>query len=143
MTGLVHKFTHEFDAQRVVAEMQVAAFFRGSSTEAAASAPHRAGNKHGQARDSWEWKQQKYLKEDGAVMSGDEIAAAWRRNGLVQRSRGTLLHFTVEAFLNFDSIQGPYSPEFCQWLQVTSTLWGAGRTARSPEWGALWFTPPA
>ena len=44
-------------------------------------------------------------------MSGDEIAAAWRRNGLVQRSRGTLLHFTVEAFLNFDSIQGPYSPE--------------------------------
>ena len=71
-------------------------------------------------------------------MSGDEIAAAWRRNGLVQRSRGTLLHFTVEAFLNFDSIQGPYSPEFCQWLQVTSTPLGEpGRTARSPEWGAL------
>ena len=32
------------------------------------------------------------------------------------RSRGTLLHFHIEAFLNNFVIEGPPSPEFCQFL---------------------------
>ena len=80
------------------------------------------------------------------VMSPDEIREKWERNGLVQRSRGTLLHFQIEAFLNMATIEvraasegnakrgrgpsstshgsgslrskGPPSPEFCQFLQI-------------------------
>ena len=50
------------------------------------------------ARDSKEWKQQESLREDGDVMADEEIIAKWARNGVVQRLRGTLLHFHCEAF---------------------------------------------
>ena len=67
-----------------------------------------------QARPSWEWKQQEHLRPDGTVMSPEEIARKWERNGRVQRNRGTLMHFHCEAFLNGFMIEGPPSPEFCQ-----------------------------
>ena len=69
-------------------------------------------------RESWAWKQQDYLREDGEVMTAAEIKQKWGRNGLVQRSRGTLFHYHCEMFLNGATIQGPPSPEFFQWLQI-------------------------
>ena len=72
VTGLVHQYTNEFNPRLVLAQMR--------------------------ARDSWAWKQQEHLGEDGEVWTDDEIIAKWARNGEVQRSRGTLLHFHCEAF---------------------------------------------
>ena len=92
VTGLVHQYTNEFNPSLVIAQMR--------------------------ARDSWEWKQQEHLREDGEVMTNEEIIAKWARNGEVQRSRGTLLHFHCEAFLNYATIEGPPSPEFCQFLDI-------------------------
>ena len=51
-------------------------------------------------------------------MKAEEIAEKWQRNGLVQRSRGTLFHYHCEMFLNGATIEGPPSPEFHQWLQL-------------------------
>ena len=88
VTGFVHRYCNDFDPRLVIQQMQ--------------------------ARPSWEWKQQEHLRPDGTVMSPEEIARKWERNGRVQRNRGTLMHFHCEAFLNGFMIEGPPSPEFCQ-----------------------------
>ena len=88
VTGFVHRYSNAFDPMLVIQQMQ--------------------------ARPSWEWKQQAYLRSDGSVMTPKEIEGMWARNGAAQRNRGTLLHLHCEAFLNFFAIQGPPSPEFCQ-----------------------------
>jgi len=92
VTSLVHQYTNEFNPHLVIAQMR--------------------------ARDSWAWKQQEHLRDDGEVMTDDEIIATWARNGEVQRSRGTLLHFHCEAFLNYATIEGPPPPEFVQFLDI-------------------------
>ena len=69
-------------------------------------------------RDTWEWRQYQFMREDGTPMSTEDIARMWEANGLVQRSRGTLLHYHVEQFLNGASIEEPQSPEFKQFLQI-------------------------
>ena len=65
VTGLIHQFCEEFDPSSAIEQMK--------------------------ARD-WDIKQENYRKEDGDVMTDEEIAATWRNNGEVQRSRGCLLY---------------------------------------------------
>ena len=79
VTGLVHKYTSDFNAPLIIAQMM--------------------------ARDSWAVKQREYLRADGQVMTAEEIRETWEWNGQVQRSRGTLLHFQIEAFLNLAIIE--------------------------------------
>ena len=64
VTGFVHRYCNDFDPRLVIQQMQ--------------------------ARPSWEWKQQEHLRPDGTVMSPEEIARKWERNGRMQRNRGTL-----------------------------------------------------
>ena len=92
VTALVHKFSTPFDARACVEQMR--------------------------ARDTWEWRQYQFMRVDGTPMSTEEIVQMWEANGLVQRSRGTLLHYHVEQFLNGASLEDPHSPEFKQFLQI-------------------------
>ena len=92
VTGLIHQFTSAFDADSTIAQIM--------------------------ARESWAWKQRDYLRADGEVMTPTEIKQKWERNGLIQRSRGTLFHYHCEMFLNGAVVEGPPSPEFCQFLQI-------------------------
>ena len=92
VTGLIHHYTTKFDAPSTINQMM--------------------------ARASWALKKNEYLKQNGEVMSPGEIADKWQRNGLVQRSRGTLFHYHCEMFLNGATLEGPPSPEFYQWLQI-------------------------
>ena len=71
-----------------------------------------------QARDSWERARCAYLREDGAEMSVEEIMEKWETNGKVQRSRGTLMHYHIEQYLNGATIEEPNSPEFEQFLEL-------------------------
>ena len=95
VTGLTHRFCEEFDPSSAIEQMK--------------------------ARD-WGTKQENYRKEDGDVMTDEEIAAAWRNNGEVQRSRGQLLHFHAEQFLNGCAIEEPHSPDFQQFLEIHHAL---------------------
>ena len=92
VTKLIHQFTHDFDPQAVVAEMR--------------------------DRNSWETKKLEFLKADGQPMSTEEILAKWSLNGEVQRSRGTLVHYHIEQFLNGAQVEEPWSPEFQQFQQL-------------------------
>ena len=96
VTGLIHKYTSEFNAQLVIAEMQ--------------------------ARDSWARKQNDYLRPDGEVMKAEEIAEGWQHNGMGQRNRGTLFHYHCETFLNFATIEGPPRRNFISGCSSTITL---------------------
>ena len=78
VTGLIHQFCEDFDPSSAIEQMK--------------------------ARD-WDIKQENYRKEDGDVMTDEEIAATWRNNGEVQRSRGQLLHYHAEQFLNGCTIE--------------------------------------
>ena len=113
VTGFVHRYCNDFDPRLVIQQMQ--------------------------ARPSWEWKQQEHLRPDGTVMSPEEIARKWERNGRVQRNRGTLLHFHCEAFLNGHKIEGPPSPEFCQvsvlFLYREVSLCSSGFSTPGPSLG--------
>ena len=105
VTGLIHQFSHDFDPFAAIESMKV---------------------------KDWETKQLKFIKDDGEVMTDEEIAASWSRNGEVQRSRGQLLHFHCEQFLNGCSIEQPWSPEFEQFValhnEIISTHFQAFRT---------------
>ena len=79
VTGLIHQFCQDFDAHAAIETMKA---------------------------NDWETKQLKFLKNDGEVMSDDEIAASWSRNGEIQRSRGQLLHYHCEQYLNGCKIEG-------------------------------------
>ena len=92
VTALVHKYSSGFDARAVIEQMQ--------------------------ARDSWERARCAYLREDGAEMSVEEIMEKWETNGEVQRSRGTLMHYHIEQYLNGATIEEPNSPEFEQFLEL-------------------------
>lgn len=66
---------------------------------------------------NWARKRQEYLRADGTEMSEAEITARWEQNGKVQSSRGTLMHFQIEQFLNGAVIEEPHSPEFSLFLR--------------------------
>ena len=92
VTALVHKYSGGFDARAVIEQMQ--------------------------ARDSWERTRCTYLRDDGTEMSVEEIMEKWEANGRVQRSRGTLMHYHIEQYLNGAIIEKPNSPEFEQFLEL-------------------------
>ena len=92
VTGFLHTYAATFDPQQAISSM-------------------RAGK-------NWPTKQQEFVKEDGEIMTDDEIAARWQSNGHVQRSRGTLLHYQAEQFLNECTIEEPQSPEFQQFMHI-------------------------
>jgi len=95
VTGLIHQFCEDFEPTAAIEQMK--------------------------ARD-WDVKQEAYRKEDGDVMTDEEIAATWRNNGEVQRSRCQLLHYHAEQFLNGCTIEEPSSPEFQQFLEIHHAL---------------------
>ena len=64
---------------------------------------------------NWEEKQKEFLKPDGTIMDDAAIADLWKRKGDVACKRGTLMHYTIEQFLNGRMIAQP-SPEFEQYL---------------------------
>ena len=96
VTKVVHQFSDEFDPEAACVAMQ--------------------------ASPNWEWRQFKFLKEDNSVMEDAEIIALWQKSGLVARSRGTLMHWQIEMYLNGMQIEEPHSPEFEQFLQLHEKL---------------------
>jgi len=109
VTGFVHAYALEFDPHEAIQMM-------------------KAGR-------NWENKQLDFIKDDGALMTDDEIAAKWARNGDVQRKRGTLLHFHAEQYLNGCNIEEPHSPEFTQVREICDVFrmlqWEVFRTELS------------
>jgi hypothetical protein len=91
VTKIVHSVTTDFDPDAAVEAM-------------------RKGK-------NWAINRSKYLKVDGSEMLNEEIKALWTRNGKVQSSRGTLMHFQIEQFLNGSVIGQPQSPEFQMFLR--------------------------
>ena len=45
----------------------------------------------------WESRRDEFLRDDGDLMSPDEIACKWAKDGAVQRARGALLHYQAAA----------------------------------------------
>ena len=99
VTTLVHRYCGGFDPLRALAVMK--------------------------SRESWIWKQQQFIGDDGEVAGDAKIVEQWARNGEVQRSRGTLLHYHAEQYLNGRAIEEPHSPEFQQLVSLyNSTIAG-------------------
>ena len=59
---------------------------------------------------------QRYIDQGFATEA--DIINSWTRNGTVQSSRGTLMHFHIEQYLNGCGIEQPWSPEFQQFVQL-------------------------
>jgi len=95
VTGLLHKYVREFNAQAAIAAMK-----RGAN---------------------WEVKQEEF-KEDGETMSDARIASTWAFRGEVARARGTLLHFQAESYLNGREIEEPNSADFQQFLLIYDAI---------------------
>lgn len=91
VTQLVHQFAQEFDAPTAIAAMR-----RGRN---------------------WSRRRAEFLRPDGTEMTDEEIAEKWSQNGRIQSSRGTLMHYQIEQFLNGAIIEEPHSPEFCMFLR--------------------------
>ena len=91
VTKIVHDVAADFDALTAIASMR-----RGRN---------------------WKVKRTQYLREDGTEMDDTEIAAKWNRNGKVQSSRGTLMHFQIEQYLNGSIVEEPHSPEYRMFLR--------------------------
>ena len=83
VTGLIHQFSHEFDPFAAIETMR---------------------------SNDWASKQLRFLKDDGEVMSDQEIAASWSRNGEIQRSRGQLLHYHCDGWWNKSCTTTPLRP---------------------------------
>ena len=104
-TGFLHCFSEEFVASDAIAAMQ--------------------------AGRHWESRRDEFLRDDGDLMSPDEIACKWVKNGAVQRARGTLLHYHAEQLLNDRVIEEPHSPEFKQIIEIVDAIksrWEVYRT---------------
>ena len=106
--------THTYTVDGIVVPLSVTAFVHQYSGGFNA----RACVEQMQARDSWAQRQHEFMRADGSPMSVDEIMQRWEANALVQRSRGTLLHYQIEQFLNCATIEEPHSPEFQQFLEI-------------------------
>jgi hypothetical protein len=57
------------------------------------------------------WPRPEYMTESGEPMTTSAIAKNWETKNAVASRRGTLLHWTIERFLNGDAIMPPHSPE--------------------------------
>jgi len=90
VTGIVREFEHPFLVEKAIESM------RNSR--------------------NWPKKQEEFRKEDGEIMTDQEIMASWKRKGDITRSRGTFMHFQIEQHLNGVAVQEPYSPEFQRFL---------------------------
>ena len=90
VTFLVHQFEEPFDADAIILKM-------------------RNGR-------NWQNKKKEYTNQDGTIMTDQQIKDKWEKNRDVSSSRGTLLHWHVEMFLNGAKIWGPYSTEFAYFL---------------------------
>lgn len=95
VTGLVHHFVEEFNADVVIAKMM-----GGHS-----------------------WPREGYLRPDGAPMTPLEIKDKWEQNRLEAANRGTWMHFLFELYLNRVYIPCD-SVEVQLFLRFTSTLTG-------------------
>jgi hypothetical protein len=91
VTKIIHSVAGEFDAPSAIASMR-----RGRN---------------------WPQKRLHFLKANGTEMADAEIIAMWNENGKVQSSRGTLMHFQIEQFLNGSVVEEPQSPEFQMFLR--------------------------
>ena len=99
VTGLLHEFTSEFNAERALRAMK-------------------------SGRD---WEQKKYENESqGLSMDDDDILRRWKKNGQVASARGTLLHYHAEQMANGSEIEMPHSPEFTQANSLFDHLLGMG-----------------
>ena len=92
VTALVRKFSSGFDARAHIERMR--------------------------SKESWSRVRHAFLRENGTEMSVEEIMKRWEANGVVQRSRGTLLHYHAEQFLNGALIEEPRSPEFDRFVEL-------------------------
>jgi len=90
VTSLVHQFVPEFDADLIISKM-------------------RNGK-------NWVQKKREYTLPDGRIMSDEEIKQGWEKNKNVASSRGTLLHWHCENYLNGSVIHGPFSTEFSYFI---------------------------
>mmetsp|Transcript_47472 Transcript_47472/g.87235 ORF Transcript_47472/g.87235 Transcript_47472/m.87235 type:complete len:390 (+) Transcript_47472:3-1172(+) len=70
----------------------------------------------------WETKQEEFRKEDGTIMSDEEIKAYWSFKGRVSSVRGSLLHEEIERHLNGYTPEGPHSPEFAYFLKFEEEM---------------------
>ena len=95
-TGFLHCFSEEFVASDAIAAMQ--------------------------AGRPWGSRREEFLRDDGDLMSPDEIACKWAKNGAVQRARGTLLHYHAEQLLNDRVIEEHHSPESKQIIEVVDAI---------------------
>jgi hypothetical protein len=86
VTKLVHQFQETFDAPKIIVKM-------------------KNGKK-------WHLKRKAYLTQEGTEMTNEQIEAKWEANRIVASSRGTLMHFHVEMFMNGSQVHGPHSTEF-------------------------------
>ena len=59
---------------------------------------------------------------DEGFVSEAEIMDRWAQNGRIQSSRGTLMHFHIEQYLNGCEIEQPFSPEFQQFLGLFGSI---------------------
>ena len=91
VTTLVHQFAIPFDADEIIRKM-------------------RNGR-------NWAIKEKEYTNADGSVMTDQEIKDKWEKNRVVASSRGTLMHWHIEMFLNGAKICGPFSTEFEYFLK--------------------------
>ena len=55
---------------------------------------------------------------DRGLVTEEDIIRTWNENGKVQRSRGTLMHFHIEQYLNGCVIESPCTLEFEQFLAL-------------------------
>ena len=104
-TGFLHCFSEEFVASDAIAAMQ--------------------------AGRHWESRRDEFLRDDGDLMSPDEIACKWAKNGAVQRARGTRLHYHVEQLLDDRDVEEPHSTEFKQLIEIVDVIksrWEVYRT---------------
>ena len=86
VTKLLHQYQEPFDAPTIISKMK-------------------------QGRN-WHIKREAYLTHEGIEMSSEQIEAKWETNRIVASSRGTLMHFHIEMFMNGAQLHGPYSIEF-------------------------------
>jgi hypothetical protein len=101
VTRLVHHFVKAFDADKAILMMK------------------------NNRKRPWVERQREEFTIDGVPMTNEQIKALWSANGNEQSSRGTLMHWHVEAELNHTRPDEPHSPEFQQFLVFKSEIMDA------------------
>ena len=95
VTGLVHEFSYEFCADRVIQKMM----------------------------SGFWWPRPEYTHESGQPFTKDEIKSKWERNRIESANRGTWMHFTFELWLNRCPVDLD-APEMQLFLNFVDSLTG-------------------